>query len=312
MSVDFKKLRNFVKVIDAGSMSRAASILRTAQPALSQQLSALEAHFRQKLLIRSNHGVAPTEAGRTLYRHAQILLKQLDQAEADVVRSASTVAGHVSIGLATYGATGAISLPLLKKMAARHPAVVIYVNDSFGHVLSELIMTGRMDMAVIYGAGPIKGVQLRPLFREELFLVAPPSAGLPEPPGMPLPLSALEGMKLLVPGRAHYLRRLIDESFSRARTTPAIAAEIESVATLGAAVREGLGATILPFSAANAIMGSEGMSIRALTRPMIEATVSLCVSDHLPLSEAAAVTQSVLLRIVGSLMSSGQAGIREP
>jgi len=117
MSVDFKKLRNFVKIIDAGSMSRAASILRTAQPALSQQLSALEAHFRQKLLIRSNHGVAPTEAGRTLYRHAQILLKQLDQAEADVVRSASTIGGHVSIGLATYGATGAISLPLLKKMA---------------------------------------------------------------------------------------------------------------------------------------------------------------------------------------------------
>ena len=45
---------------------------------------------------------------------------------------------------------------------------------------------------------------------------------------------------------------------------------------------------------------------------MIEATVSLCVSDHLPLSEAAAATQAVLLRIVGSLMSSGQAGIREP
>jgi LysR family nitrogen assimilation transcriptional regulator len=73
MSVDFEKLRNFVKIVDAGSMSRAASILRTAQPALSQQLSALEAHFRQKLLIRSNHGVAPTEAGLALYRHAQIL-----------------------------------------------------------------------------------------------------------------------------------------------------------------------------------------------------------------------------------------------
>ena len=204
MSVDFKKLRNFVKVIDAGSMSRAASILRTAQPALSQQLAALEAHFRQKLLIRSNHGIAPTEAGLALYRHAQILLKQLDQAEVDVVRSASTVAGHVSIGLATYGATGALSLPLLKEMAARHPGVVVYINDSFGHVLSELIMTGPDG----HGGDLRRRARSRasgcePLFREELFLVAPTSAGLPEPPDMPLPLSALDGIRLLVPGRAH-------------------------------------------------------------------------------------------------------------
>src|SRR4051812_9585845 len=113
MSVDFRKLRNFVKVVDAGSLSRAAGLLRTAQPALSQQLAALEAHFKQKLLIRSNHGIAPTEAGRALYRHAQILLRQLAQTEADVVRASSTVAGRVSIGLATYGATGALPLPLL-------------------------------------------------------------------------------------------------------------------------------------------------------------------------------------------------------
>jgi LysR family nitrogen assimilation transcriptional regulator len=43
MSVDFKKLRSFVKIVDAGSMSRASSILRIAQPALSQQIAALEA-----------------------------------------------------------------------------------------------------------------------------------------------------------------------------------------------------------------------------------------------------------------------------
>jgi len=78
VSVDFKKLSSFVKIIDTGSMSRAANTLRIAQPALSQQVAALEAHFKQKLLLRSNHGVAPTEAGFTLYRHAQAMLKQLE------------------------------------------------------------------------------------------------------------------------------------------------------------------------------------------------------------------------------------------
>ena len=48
-----------------------------------------------------------------------------------------------------------------------------------------------------------------------------------------------------------------------------------------------------------------GVSIRAQTRPVIEAQVSLCVSDHLPLSEAAAATQSDIVKV---LMSSGHPG----
>jgi LysR family nitrogen assimilation transcriptional regulator len=118
MSVDFRKLRSFVKIVDTGSVSRAAAILRTAQPALSQQIAALEAHFKHKLLIRSNVGITPTEAGLILYRHAQLMLKQIDQAQTDINQSARSVAGRVSIGLATYSTSSALSLPLLKVMKA--------------------------------------------------------------------------------------------------------------------------------------------------------------------------------------------------
>ena len=175
MSVDFTKLKSFVKIVDAGSVSRAASILRTAQPALSQQIAALrKVDFKHKLLTRSNTGITPTEAGLVLYRHAQLLLKQIEQAKIDIDNSSKSLAGRVSIGLATYSTSSALSLPILKEMKALHPQIIVHINDSFGHVLSELIMTGRMDMAIIYGSEPIKGVTLRPLFREELFCgVAP-------------------------------------------------------------------------------------------------------------------------------------------
>src|SRR5260370_1861590 len=84
VSVDFKKLSSFVKIVDTGSMSRAANTLRIAQPALSQQVAALEAHFRQKLLLRSNHGVAPPEAGFTLSPHPPALPKHLQQPHRDL------------------------------------------------------------------------------------------------------------------------------------------------------------------------------------------------------------------------------------
>ena len=97
MSIDFKKLKSFVSVVDAGSMSRAANALRIAQPALSQHIASLEAHFKHKLLLRSNTGIAPTEAGFALYRHAQAMLKQLELAQRDVTRATASLQGQVSV-----------------------------------------------------------------------------------------------------------------------------------------------------------------------------------------------------------------------
>src|SRR3981189_977483 len=232
MSVDFTKLRSFVKIVDAGSVSRAASILRTAQPALSQQVAALESHFKHKLLTRSNTGITPTEAGLVLYRHAQLLLKQIEQAKIDIDNSSKSLAGRGSTGLATHSPSRALSLPILKEMKALHPQIIVHINDSFGHVLSELIMTGKMDMAVIYGSAPIKGGPVRPLFREELFLLSPPGTVFDKPSTESLPLSALADMPLLLPSRGHFLRRLIDESLARARVAPKVVSEIESVSSL--------------------------------------------------------------------------------
>lgn len=238
------------------------------------------------------------------------MLKQLDQAQIDIDQAAKSVAGRVSIGLATYSTSSALSLPLLKEMRARHPHIVLHVNDSFGHILSELIMTGKMDMALIYAADPIKGVTLQPLFREEMFLVSPPGTRFAVESSRPLPLSALQEVPLLLPSKAHLLRRLIDDALARARVSPEVISEIESVPALSAAVLDGLGSTILPASVVTETSGFAGAEVRALTKPVIDATISLCVSDHLPLSEPAIAARSVLLEIVSRLMGSHHQGIR--
>ncbi len=310
MSVDFKKLKSFVKIVDTGSVSRAASMLRIAQPALSQQIASLEAHFRHQLLIRSNVGITPTEAGLILYRHAQIMLRQIDQAQTDIDQSAKSIGGRVSIGLATYSSSSALSLPILKEIRAKYPQIIVHINDSFGHILSELVMTGKMDMALIYTSDPIKGVTLQPLFREEMFLVSPADMQLQGEPGQPLPLSALNGHPLLLPSKNHFLRRLIDDALNRARSVPDVLSEIESIPALGAAVLDGLGSTILPASVVSETSSFAGAQVRALTTPVIDATVSLCVSDHLPLSEPALAARSILVDIVGKLLASHHQGIR--
>ena len=145
-------------------------------------MTALESLFGQQLLSRSKQGVEPTEAGRVLYRHARVILRQLEQAQADVEVVGRELAGGVSVGLAPYSTVNALAFPLLSAVRARYPRVLLHINENFGGVLSEALMTGRMDMALLYESGPIRGVDFERLVTEELVVVAPDGIDLPPAP----------------------------------------------------------------------------------------------------------------------------------
>lgn len=154
---------------------------------------------------------------------------------------------------------------------------------------------------------------LEPLLVEELFLIAPPGTELPAGCDETIALAALAGMGLLLPGRTHFLRRLIDGAFAQARLQPRVIAEIESIATLREAIEAGLGATILPWAVASTFSGPTLPVIRRVVAPTLETTVSLCVSDRLPMSDPARAVREILGRLVRELVESGRCvGIRAP
>jgi len=313
VAVNFKTLRSFVTAVDASSLSAAGQALRLAQPALSQQIASLEEHFGQKLLVRSNVGVTPTAAGRELYRHARLMLAQLEEAEREVQRRGTALAGSVTVGMATYSTTSTLSTALLKAVRERHPEIRIFVNDSFGLVLSEMVMAGRMDMAIIYTPSALTGVTLEPLLVEELFFLAPAASELPPGCTETIALAAAAEFDLLLPGRGHYLRRLVDAAFARCGLAPRVMAEIESATTLREAIASGLGATILPRALAGDAPANGPLLVCRLIEPTIETTVSLCVSDTQPLSDAARAVRDILRGLVQALLASQRgAGIREP
>jgi LysR family transcriptional regulator, nitrogen assimilation regulatory protein len=300
--MDTRRLGAFVKIVDTGSLTRAADNLRIAQPALSQQVASLEAHFGQRLLIRSKRGVVPTEAGRALYRHAQIILRQLSQAKTDVSQSVQAVAGAVSLGLAPYSAGAALALPLLRLVRERHPGIVLHINENFGGVISELVMTGKMDMALIYQPGQIRGVKFEPMFEEDLFVLS--SERIAGTSSNDIRLAALEGVPLLLPSKIHTIRRVVDTAFERLGFAANVIAEIESAVTLANAVDGGLGATILPLSSAASIAdsqrraGGRDLFVTRIIEPSLSARVSICLPDHLAMSDAAQAVHDIILELV--------------
>ncbi len=297
--MNFTRLRYFAKVVDVGSVTQAADLLNIAQPALSQQIATLESEVRQQLLVRTKRGVSPTEAGKVLYRHAQVILRQCEQARMDMGARSGGLSGPVSVGLAPGTAAAMLALPLIRAIRTQHPAIVLYLNENYGTILSELIMNGRMDLAVLYGNRAIHGLAFIPIMEEELFLVGPSASA------EPIQVAEMEGIELFLPRPYNIVRKLVDENFMRAGVSVRVVAEVESAMTLKALIADGLGMTILPASMAREVAEGRPSWCRRIVNPVIAAPLTLCRSDHLPLSEPAEMVKTILLELAAGLPPGG-------
>ena len=297
--MNLRRLKYFIKIVDTGSLTQASEILHIAQPALSQQLATLEHEFELKLLVRTRSGVSPTEAGIALYRHAQLMIRQFAQAKSDVMNSSRALSGTVSVGLTPGTASSALALPLLKTVSSRHPDIVLHINENLGTTLCEVVKNGSMDMALVYGGKrAAQGLTFDQLLNEELFVVAP--VGLLSVDDE-VTLEDLREIDLLLPRKNNFLRNYVDEAFAACQLVPCVVAEIESSVTLASAVASGVGATVLPVSAAHSVAASIPSQLLRITSPSIQVPLALCTSDHLPLSESAQAIRIIIHELVECL-----------
>jgi LysR family nitrogen assimilation transcriptional regulator len=157
-----------------------------------------------------------------------------------------------------------------------------------------------MDMAVLYGFKTLPGLDYTPLKNEQMYLVSPDSNRGDDEDGplADIPLAEIYDLDLLLPRSYNVVRKLVDAAFMRAQRTPRVVAEIESLATLSAAVLAGVGSTILPGSTAYALAASGSVCLRRIVHPAIEAPLALCLSSHLPLSAPAQAVKMIVLELV--------------
>jgi LysR family nitrogen assimilation transcriptional regulator len=177
--VDFKQIAYFVQVAELGSFTRASSVLRVAQPALSRQVRALEVELRQPLFDRNGRGVTLTEAGQRLLAHGRGILQQVERARLDLEDQRGAASGLLSIGLPpSIGRT--LTAPLVDAFRERFPKATLTMVEGLSTYTLEWLQQGRIDCAVVYNATPAAAIELRPVLQEGLFLVS--ARGRARPP----------------------------------------------------------------------------------------------------------------------------------
>jgi LysR family transcriptional regulator, nitrogen assimilation regulatory protein len=291
--MQFRQLRYFVKIVDAGSFSRAASVVHVAQPALSQQIAELEERLGVMLLQRSARGVRPTAAGEILYREASAILHQLDQLPSAIRPSSGEPEGTVSLGLISSLAPKLVG-GILEECRTSLPKVTIRMSDADSLGLESRIAAGSVDLAVLYEDEFTTALTRNPLFRQKLYVISlEPLAGQTNV----ISLRRLAEMPLVLPGLTNGRRVLIERVFADAKLTPKIALEADSLSSEMWAVRNKIGCTVLPVGDMSHF-GPNAFAKPLLIEPAIHLTCSLVHSADLPLTNAGEAVRDFLLNFI--------------
>ncbi|WP_274631211.1 LysR substrate-binding domain-containing protein [Arvimicrobium flavum] len=248
--MDARQLKYFTSIVECASVSMASRQLNVAQPALSQQIARLEQEVGAPLFLRSNRGVTVTAKGLALYRHAKFILRQFDRALLAAQETRDEVSGHVILGLPPT-TNCQLGVPIVERLQRSHPGITLNLVEGLSGNLQTQAFAGELDLLVLFSAEAIPGWQHLPLLCEELFFVHAPDARLLPQDEEGITLREVADIPLLLPSRAHGLRRRIDIEFERLELKVRPVAEIDSLSVLMQCVGRGVGGTIKPRSALN-------------------------------------------------------------
>lgn len=152
-------LRDLIAVFDSGSVRAAARTLGISQAAVSKNLSALERSLGVPLLLRTPHGVEPTDYGRLVLRRARAVDTEMRRLQEEIAGAAGARLACVSVGLSATAE--ALLLPsALTRFAKSCPGVLVSMAGGRSNTNIAALREGRIDFAIAPASGEAQASDL--------------------------------------------------------------------------------------------------------------------------------------------------------
>ncbi|RGA06950.1 MULTISPECIES: LysR family transcriptional regulator [Microbispora] len=231
--MNLQQLRYVVATAEHRTMTDAARSLYIAQPALSRAIRDLERELGMTLFARSGRGVVVTAQGRRVVKLAREALDAVAEIEAFATQGHSSGA-ELRIA-STPSLEPGLAGRLLPAYAAEHPGIRVQIVRCEGReAVVSAVREQRADLGLTDLPVPTDLVS-HPLERQEIVLISPPGLDLPDP----LPVTRLNGMRLVLPAPGSPRRREFDQIFATHGVRPIPAVESDERRGWLRAVREG-------------------------------------------------------------------------
>ena len=213
---DLRHLRTFAAVAERGSFSAAAQALGITQPAVSQQIQALEREIGEPLIDRSRRRVRLTERGEAVHRHAARMLA-LDEEFARELRSEDgELTGSLVVGSST--GLGEHLLPLLLGGFRReHPQVAVSLRVEATATVIQRVADRELELGVVGAELPHRSLVYEPFLTDRIVLAVPPGHRFA---GRSVSLEELCAEPLIVMQQGAGVRTVIEEELRRAGIRP--------------------------------------------------------------------------------------------
>lgn len=300
--MDLQRLRTFLRVAELGSLSKASDRMRIAQPALSRQIRILEDEIGAPLFARHRRGMELTPAGEALMNRVAGILRQLDQAVADVRSLSGAAGGPVAFGIVptvSYILAGRLAL----RVATDAPDISLRIVEAYAGHLIEWLQRGEVDAAILYGPDTELHMQVEDLLTEDLVLVGPGDCDLS--PERPVKVAALSDLSLVVPSRPHGLRLVVENAAAKAKAKLNIRFEADSFRVLKDLVESGLGYAALPLSSIFREAREGRFRYAPLIEPKVTRRLVLAMSPDFGPSRATKVLVQLAREEIAALVDAG-------
>lgn len=167
------QIRDFVAVVDSGSIRAAARKLGVTQPAITKSVRSLETELHLRLIQRSFQGIVPTAAGRAFFARARVAHAELLKAKEEAAQEGGLDAGSVAFGVGPTA--GFMIVPeAVARFREEFPEARLRIVGGFTHSLLPLVRDETLDFAI--GTRPdsklAPAIAFRPLFRHDFVVVA--------------------------------------------------------------------------------------------------------------------------------------------
>lgn len=287
--ISLRQIRSFVAVYEEGSFTSAAVREGATQSGISQHIKQLEVELAVDLFERNGRDVEPTLAGKLYYRECVEVLKKLETAQRSV--AVNHIRGTIRVGLMpTF--TRSVLAPALDKFLGSAPGSEISVIEAYSGVLTDMILKGDLDFAVVPAFEGAVGISHQLLTRDREMLVrAKQDKG-----GnlKPVKLSKLGPLKVVLPGLQNTRRRNIETYFSTHGVAVAQRLELDAMMGTLQFVAASDWVAILPFVMMVSDIDGGRFDIRPLEDPPFYSEFVLIEPARKVMSPAAALFAGIL------------------
>jgi len=292
--MDLQVLRNFLLVVEQGSISNAATLARLSQPALSRQLRSLEEEFGAELFTRKRRGVELTEAGEALALQARRILANMREAQVAIDAVTGKRGGRIALGVPPSLA-GLILPDLIREARAAMPDVRLAVREGQPDALCAQVLEGQLDMAIVQHPSLLPGLSARPLFTEPI--VAAGAAGVFEA-GAAVTMKQFLQRDCVLAASTGRLRLMHEKLAARANAPESGFVEVDSPSSLVDMIEAGVGVTLVSYTWVHRQVMAGSISVAQIAPVPLRRQVALVTTAARGITPAQTQLADMVVRFV--------------